>query len=53
MQAPTIYLSRALGGRGMRSVEEEYKMIKIKSVIRLYSNDDTTMVLAFEKNAAH
>ena len=27
----TVYLPRALGGRGMRSVEEEYKMTKIKS----------------------
>ena len=29
----TVYLPRALGGRGMRSVEEEYKMTKIKSAI--------------------
>ena len=27
----TVYLPRTLGGRGMRSVEEEYKMTKIKS----------------------
>ena len=33
----TVYLPRALGGRGMRSVEEEYKMTKIKSAIKLYS----------------
>ena len=36
----TVYLPRALGGRGMRSVEEEYKMTKIKSAIKLYSNED-------------
>ena len=39
----------------MRSVEEEQKMTKIKSAIKLYSNDDSTMSLvqAFEENAAH
>ena len=51
----TVYLPRALGGGGMRSVEEEYKMIKIKSAIKLYSNEDSTMrlVRAFEENAVH
>ena len=34
-----------LGGRGMRSVEDEYKMTKIKSTIKLHSNDDSTMSL--------
>ena len=50
----TVYLPRALGGRGTRSVEEEYKMTKIKSAIKLYSNEDSTMSLvrAFEDNAA-
>ena len=39
----------------MRSVEEEYKMTKIKSAIKLYSNEDSTMrlVRAFEENAVH
>ena len=39
----------------MRSVEEEYKMTKIKSAIKLYSNEDPTMrlVRAFEENAIH
>ena len=39
----------------MRSVEEEYKMTKIKSAIKLYNNDDSTMSLvrAFKENAAH
>ena len=51
----TVYLPRALGGRGMRSVEEEYKMTKIKSAIKLYSNEDPTMrlVRAFEENVIH
>ena len=51
----TAYLPRALGGRGMRSVEEEYKITKIKSVIKLYGNEDPTMrlVRAFEENAIH
>ena len=51
----TVNLPRALGGRGMRSVQEEYKMTKIKSAIKLYSNDDSTMrlVRAFEENAVH
>ena len=31
---------RALGRRGMRSVEEEYKMTKSKTATKLYSNED-------------
>ena len=51
----TVYLPRALRGCGLRSVEEEYKMPKIRQAIKLYSNDDSTMSLvrAFEENAAH
>ena len=51
----TVYLPRALGGRGMRSVEEEYKMTKIKSAIKLYGNNDSTMSLVwvFGENVAH
>ena len=51
----TAFLPRSLGGRGMRSVEEEYRMAKIKPAIKLYRNDDSTMSLAraFEENAAH
>ena len=41
----TDYQPRAQGGRGIRSVEEEYKMTSIKSAIKLYSNDDFTMSL--------
>ena len=51
----TVFLPRSLGRRGMRSVEEEYRMAKIKPAIKLYRNDDSTMSLAraFEENAAH
>ena len=39
----------------MRSVEEEYKMTKIKSAIKLYSIEDSIMSLVreFEESAAH
>ena len=39
----------------MRSVEEEYKITKMKSSIKLYSNEDPTMrlVRVFEENAIH
>ena len=39
----------------MTSVEEEYKLARIKSAIKLNSNDDSTisLVRAFEENAAH
>ena len=51
----TVYLPRALGGPGMRSVGEEYKITKIKSAIKLNTNNDSTMSLAqaFEENVAH
>ena len=39
------YLAREHGGRGLRSVEEEYKAIKIKSAFKLYKNTDPTMNL--------
>ena len=39
----------------MQLLEEEYKMTKIKTAIKLYSDEDSTMSLvrAFEENAAH
>ena len=39
----------------MRSVEEEYKMTKIKSAIKLCSKEDPIMRLVqeFEENAIH
>jgi len=50
-----VYPPRALGGHGMRSVEEEYEIINTESAIKLNSNDNSTMSLvrAFEENAAH
>ncbi|PFX17569.1 hypothetical protein AWC38_SpisGene18108 [Stylophora pistillata] len=48
-----LYLPRALGGRGLKSVKTECKQIKIKSAIRLYRDNEPTMSLvrAFEKYA--
>ena len=40
-----LYLPRHQGGRGLRSVETEYKHTKIKSAIKLYQNKDPTMSL--------
>ena len=40
-----LYLPRHRGGRGLRSVETEYKHTKIKSAIKLYQNKDPTMSL--------
>ena len=31
-----LYLPRMLGGRGLKSVEREYKQTKIKAAVRLY-----------------
>ena len=39
------YLSRDQGGRGLRSVEDEYKAIKIKGALKLFKNTDPTMEL--------
>ena len=48
-----FYLPRVAGGRGMRSVEQEYKLSKIKAAIKLYNNLDPMMstVRAFEEKA--
>ena len=48
------YLPRVAGGRGMKSVEQEYKIIKIKAAIKLCMNPDPMMrtVRAFEEKAA-
>ena len=49
-----FYLPRVAGGRGMKSVEQEYKMIKTKAAIKLYMNPDPMMrtVRGFEERAA-
>ena len=39
------YLPRKMGGRGLKSVETQYKMTKVKTSIKLYTNRDSTMEL--------
>ncbi|CAH3123920.1 unnamed protein product [Porites lobata] len=48
-----LYLSREKGGRGLRSVEHEYKITKIKSLLKLYQNSDQTVeaVREFKEHA--
>ena len=36
-------MSREKGGRGLRSIEEEYKVTKIKAAVKLYGNGDSAM----------
>ena len=38
-----MYLPRKLGGRGLKSLEEEYKLTKIKAAVKLYRNPDPVM----------
>ena len=40
-----MYILRKLGGRGLKSIEREYKQEKIKAAVRLYINDDPAMEL--------
>ena len=49
-----FYLSRVVGGRGMKSIEHDYKVIRIKAAIKLYMNPDPMMrsVQVFEERAA-
>ncbi|CAH3155981.1 unnamed protein product [Porites evermanni] len=46
-------MSRKLGGRGLKSVENEYKNTKIKAAVKFYCNTDPTMaaVRSFEELA--
>ena len=48
-----MYLSRHIGGGGLRFVEQEYKLTKIKAAVKLYQNVDPTMrtVRMFEERA--
>ena len=48
-----LYVSRMLGGRGLKSVDNEYKNNKIKAAVKLYCNADPTMaaVRSFEELA--
>ena len=49
-----FYLPRVAAGRGMKSVEQEYKITKIKAAIKLYMNPDPMMrtVRVLEEGAA-
>ena len=46
-------MSRKLGGRGLKSAENEYKNTKIKAAVKLYCKADPTMaaVRSFEELA--
>ena len=48
-----LYLPRDKGGRGLKSVEQYYKLIKIKAAKKLYENPDPMMrsVRIFEGKA--
>lgn len=49
-----LCMLRKKGGRGLQSVEGEYKITKIKAVMKLYSSSDPNMttVREFEERAA-
>ena len=40
-----LYMPREKGGRGLRSIEEEYKVTKIKAAVKLYRNGDLAMAM--------
>ena len=48
-----LYLPREKGGRGLRSIEQEYKLIKIKAAVKLHDNSDPMMrtVQQFEERS--
>ena len=48
-----LYMPREKGGRGLRSIEVEYKVTKIKAALKLYRNGDSAMAMAcdFEERA--
>ena len=48
-----LYMSKVKGGRGLRSIEEEYKVTKIKAAVKLYGNGDPAMAMVreFEERA--
>ena len=43
-----LYLPREKGGRGLRAVETEYKVTKVKAALRLYENKDQVMEMVRE-----
>ena len=40
-----LYMPRERGGRGLCSIEEEYKVTKIKAAMKLYGNSDPAMAM--------
>ena len=48
-----LYLSRDKGGRGLLSIDTEYKETKVKAAVNLYQNRDSAMKLVrdFEERA--
>ena len=43
-----LYIPRSSGGRGLKSVESEYKLIKIKAAVKLCANIDPKLKLVGE-----
>ena len=43
-----LHLPREQGGRGLRAVEMEYKVTKVKAAIRMYENQDPAMKMVRE-----
>ena len=52
--AAVLYLPTQKGGRGLRFIEHEYKLIKIKAAVKLHENSDAVMrtVQQFEERSA-
>ena len=50
----TELLPRSSGGRGLKSVEAEYEITKMKAAVNIYGNTDPTMELLreFKEKAA-
>ena len=48
-----LYVPREKGGRGLRSIEEEYKVTRIKAAVKLHRNGDPAMAMVreFEERA--
>jgi len=49
-----LYLPRKMGGRGLRSIEMEYKLTKIKAALKVYENHDPMIgtVRSFDEKAS-
>ena len=53
VQLPSYTCQERTGGRGLCSIEEEYKVTKIKAEVKLYGNGDPAMAMVreFEERA--